>query len=393
MTAQNMIKQSVESNVATYMEIVQALYDNPEIGNEEFESMALLVKYLDDFGFKTTSGYVVPTGFLAEYDSGKPGPTIAFMSEYDALPEIGHGCGHNLIAAIGVASGVAYKEVVDQVGGKVLVMGTPAEENFGGKVSIAEAGGFDEVDVAMMIHPSNQNSLGSRSNALYPLKFEFFGKNAHGCHPAEGASALDAAVQSYVQINMMRQFAKPHTYIHGIIRDGGVAANIVPGYASMEYYFRAPNFAYAKQLAETAREKASLIAQANDCRMESSVYECPYEDTVINYRLADALKEQFEVLGIENIHPVDEVATGSTDIGAASYKCPTVQGYLKIVPDDVVAHTIEMRDATISQEGQDALLNGAKALALTALDLATNPEKLAAIQEEHEETLTQLAAK
>ena len=393
MTDVNLIKQSVEKNITTYMEIVQALYDNPEIGNEEFESMALLVDYLNKFGFKTTSGYVVPTGFLAEYDSGKPGPTIAFMSEYDALPEIGHGCGHNLIAAIGVASGVAYKEIVDKVGGKVLVVGTPAEENFGGKVSISQAGGFDNVDVAMMIHPSNKNSLGGRTSALYPLKFEFFGKNAHGCYPAEGASALDAAVQTYIQINMMRQFVEPHTFIHGIIREGGVAANIVPGYASMEYYFRAPNFSYAKQLAETAKEKAALIASVNDCRFEASVYECPYEDTVINYRLADALREQFEALGIPNIEPVDEIVTGSSDVGAVSYRCPTIQGFLKIVPEDIVAHTIEMRDATISEDGRQALLNGAKALALTAYDLATHPDKLAAIQAEHDATLKDLATK
>lgn len=134
MNAVEKVKASVEENIDGYMEIVQALYDNPELGNEEFESMKLLVDYLEQAGFETQSGYVVPTGFLGTYDTKKPGPTIAFMCEYDALPEIGHGCGHNLIAAIGVAAGEALKEVVDDYGGKVLVVGTPAEENFGGKV-------------------------------------------------------------------------------------------------------------------------------------------------------------------------------------------------------------------------------------------------------------------
>ena len=179
MKAAEIVQASVEENIKAYMGIAQTLYDNPEIGNQEFESMKLLVDYLEQAGFETQSGYVVPTGFLGTYDSNKPGPTIAFMSEYDALPEIGHGCGHNLIAAIGVAAGEALKAVIDEYGGKVLVIGTPAEENFGGKVSMADAGVFDEVDVALMVHPGSQNGVGSRSSALVPVKFEFHGKSAH----------------------------------------------------------------------------------------------------------------------------------------------------------------------------------------------------------------------
>src|SRR5699024_9532890 len=171
MNAKQLVIDSVKNNLDGYMEIVQALYDNPEIGNEEFESMKLLVKYLDEAGFETKAGYVVPTGFLGTYDTGKPGPTIAFMCEYDALPEIGHGCGHNLIAAIGVAAGEALKEVIDSYGGKVLVVGTPAEENFGGKVSMAEAGVFDDVEVALMLHPRIEYDVKSCTNALMPLTF------------------------------------------------------------------------------------------------------------------------------------------------------------------------------------------------------------------------------
>ena len=179
MTPKETVLSLIEQNIDVYMEIVQSLYENPEIGNEEFESMKRLVDYLDNAGFETQLGYVVPTGFIGTYDSGKPGPTIAFMSEYDALPEIGHGCGHNLIAAIGVAAGESLKAVIDEFGGKVHVVGTPAEENFGGKVSMADAGVFDEVDVALMVHPGSLNGVGSRSSALVPVKFEFHGKTAH----------------------------------------------------------------------------------------------------------------------------------------------------------------------------------------------------------------------
>lgn len=391
MKANELIKQSIESKIDGYMEIVQTLYDNPEIGNEEFETMALLVDYLTKAGFETQSGYVVPTGFLGTYDTGKPGPTIAFMCEYDALPEVGHGCGHNLIAAIGVAAGEALKAVIDQFGGKVLVVGTPAEENFGGKVSMAQAGVFDEVDVALMVHPSTKNGVGGRSNALYPLKFEFFGKNAHACHPAEGASALDAAVMTYLQINLLRQFVEPHTYIHGIFRDGGKAANVIPAYASLEYYFRAPTINYAKEVAEKAVNIAKGICLANGTTFETSVYECPYEDTVVNYKLAELLTNKYLELGLTNIEAVSEIASGSTDVGAVSYQCPTIQGYIKIADESVLAHTKEMASATLSAEGRNGLIKAAQGIALVALQLLEEPATLAAVKAEQEATLIQLS--
>lgn len=386
-----MILASVKNNMPSYMEIAQTLYDNPEIGNEEFESMALLIEYLEQAGFTTESGYVVPTGFLGTYDSGKPGATIAFMSEYDALPEIGHGCGHNLIAAIGVAAGEALKTVIDQYGGKVLVVGTPAEENFGGKVSMAEAGVFDDVDVALMVHPGSKNGVGSRSAALVPVKFEFRGKGAHAAaNPWDGVSALDAAVMSYVQINLLRQMAKPHTTIHGVIKDGGEAANVIPDYASLEYYFRAPTMAYAREMSEKAIAMVEGISEANGTTVEISEYECAYEDTVINYALADILKEKYEDLGVADVQAVDETTGGSTDVGAVSYKCPTIQGNIKIMPESVSAHTREMADATLTEAGQIGLLKAAQGIALVALELLQNPEKLEAVKAEHDRTIAEL---
>lgn len=390
MDAKQTIINSINEKLEGYMEIVQTLYDNPEIGNEEFESMKLLVNYLDNAGFEVESEYVVPTGFLGTYDTKKPGPTIAFMCEYDALPGIGHGCGHNLIAAIGVAAGEALKSVIDEFGGKVLVVGTPAEENFGGKVSMAEAGVFDDVDVALMVHPGSQNGVGSRSSALMPLKFEFFGKTAHASHPADGISAVDAAVMSFIQLNLLRQYVKPHTYIQGIIKEGGEAANVIPDYASLEYYFRAPTIGYATEVSEKATEIIKGISQANGTEMKVSVYECPYEDTVINYKLADILTEKYKELGISNVQPVNEVAAGSTDVGAVSYKCPTIQGNIKIVPETVSAHTTEMADATITKAGEEGLVNGAAGIALTALELLVNPELLEEVNKEQKETLAAL---
>ena len=387
MKLKDQIIQSIDNKVNKYMEMVNTMYENPEIGNEEFETMELLSSYLESVGFETTKGYIVPTGFLGKYQSSKQGPTIAFMCEYDALPEVGHGCGHNLIAGIGIAAGEAIKEVIDEIGGTVLVIGTPAEENFGGKVSMANAGVFDNVDVALMIHPGTKNGLGGKSNALNPIKFEFFGKNAHGCHPQDGASALDAAVMTYMQINLLRQFMEPNTYIHGIIRDGGQAANVIPGYTSMEYYFRAPTMKYALEVTEKAIACAKGACEATGTTFKTSVYECPYEDTLINYTLADILKEKYTELGVEDIEPVNEVSGGSTDVGAVSYKCPTIQGGIKIADACVTGHSKEMAAATISPEGKLGLMNGAKAIALVALDLYTQPELLQKVKDEFNQSI------
>ena len=387
MKVKEIMMQKIESNIETYMELVQTMYDNPEIGNEEFETMKLLVDYLDKVGFKTTSGYVVPTGFLGEYDTGKEGPTIAVMCEYDALPEVGHGCGHNLIAGIGVATGEAVKEIIDQFGGKLLVVGTPAEENFGGKVSMSEAGVFDEVDVALMVHPGSKNGVGGRSTALNPIKFEFFGTNAHACKPKQGASALDAAVMSYLQINLLRQFVNQNTFIHGVIKDGGEAANVIPAYASLEYYFRAPTMSYAKEVTEKAIQAVDAICKANNVTYKTSTYECPYEDTVINYKLADILTEKYTELGVENIYPVEEIAGGSTDVGAVSYRCPTIQGNIKICGKEVSGHTVEMAQATISKDGEKGLIKASQGLAMTILELLENPALLAEVKQEFKETV------
>jgi amidohydrolase len=387
MKAKEIMMQKIESNIETYMELVQTMYNNPEIGNEEFETMKLLVDYLDKVGFKTTSGYVVPTGFLGEYDTGKEGPTIAVMCEYDALPEVGHGCGHNLIAGIGVATGEAVKEIIDQFGGKLLVVGTPAEENFGGKVSMSEAGVFDEVDVALMVHPGSKNGVGGRSTALNPIKFEFFGTNAHACKPQQGASALDAAVMSYLQINLLRQFVNQNTFIHGVIKEGGEAANVIPAYASLEYYFRAPTMSYVKEVTEKAIQAVDAICKANNVTYKTSTYECPYEDTVINYKLADILTEKYTELGVENIYPVEEIAGGSTDVGAVSYRCPTIQGNIKICGEEVSGHTVEMAQATISKDGDKGLIKASQGLALTILELLENPTLLAEVKQEFKETV------
>ena len=372
----------VEKHLETYMKYVEQMYAHPEIGNEEFETMALLADALEALGFETQRAFVCPTGFQGVYQAQKDGPVIAYLCEYDALPEVGHGCGHNLIAAISLAAGAALKEVIDELGGEVRVIGTPAEENFGGKVTMAAAHVFDDVDVAMMIHPSTEDRLGGRTLALNPLKFEFFGVNAHGCHPQQGRSALDAAILSYTGISLLRQYAQPNTYIHGIIRNGGEAANVIPAYASMEYYFRGETMAYVKELCKRAEDCVKGACAASGCTYQMSVYECPYEDNIINYTLCDLLKEAYAEVGRTDVLPVDEVPSGSSDIGAVSYVCPSLHGYIKIADACVNGHSKEMADATISSQGKQALRDGAIALALVGCRLLREPALVAKAKEE-----------
>ena len=376
------IKKHVEAHADEYMSYVRELYEHPETGNEEFASMKLLAAALRRHGFETQEAYVCPTGFIGSYHGTKKGPVIAYLCEYDALPEVGHGCGHNLIAATSLAAGAALKAVIDEIGGEVRVIGTPAEENFGGKVTMSDAHVFDDVDVAMMLHPSTEDRLGAKELALYPLKFEFFGTNAHACQPQNSHSALDAAVMSYMGISLLRQYTKANTYIHGIIRDGGQAANVIPAYASMEYYFRGESMAYVNELCKRAEDCVKGACEASGCTYQTSVYECPYEDNLINYTLCDLLKEEFEKVGRSNVLPVNEIPAGSSDIGSVSYVCPTLHGNIKIADEHVNGHSREMAQATISKQGEKALREGAVMLASLGARLITERETLEKVKRE-----------
>ncbi len=384
MELEKRIVEHVGTHLEGYKAVVKDLYDHPEIGNEEFRSMEQLCVELEKAGFETERAFVVPTGFIGKYSAKKPGPTVAFLCEYDALPEVGHGCGHNLIAGMSLAAGCALKSIVDETGGSVWVVGTPAEENFGGKVDMANAGVFDDVDVAMMIHPGSENRLGARTLALKPVKYEFFGVNAHGCEPQNGKSALDAAVMSFVGINLLRQYVEPGTYIHGIVRDGGEAANVIPAYASLEYYFRGVTKEYVEQLAGRAEDCVKGACLAAGCTYKASVYECPYDDQVINYALCEELGRRYAELGLEDIEGVDETPNGSSDIGAVSYVCPALHGYIKIAGSEVNGHSKEMAAATISPAGDAALEKGAQALALVGLRALTDRAFLRSVKAEFE---------
>ena len=381
-----MFKNNIEKNLDIYKSIVKTLYDNPEIGLQEFETSKFLSKVIQDLGFDVIYPYVLDTGFMGKYVSKKKGPKIAFLCEYDALPEVGHGCGHNLISAISIAGACALKEVIDDIGGEIYLMGTPAEENFGGKIEFVKGNAFKDIDLALMLHPSTSNRIGSKTLALMPIKFEFFGKNSHGCNPYEAKNSLDAAVLTYNGISMLRQYALPNTFIHGIIKDGGKAANVIPAYSSMEFYFRNPKMSYVKELVDRAIKIAEGASLQTGTTLKTSIYECPYDDKLINYTLCNKLKEAYQELDLCDILDVNEIPGGSSDVGAVSYVCPTLEGSIKIAGKEVLGHSVEMALATISEQGTQAIIDGGISLAKIAYEYITNENFRNEVNQEFEKS-------
>ncbi|MBG0763944.1 MAG: amidohydrolase, partial [Tissierellales bacterium] len=213
------VAQLIDNLEEELRQLSEEIYENPELGYKEFKSAKLHEKILEKYGFEVESGYMgIETGFRAEYDSGKEGPTVAFLIEYDALPGIGHGCGHNILGTTSTGASIVLKSIIDEIGGKVVAFGTPAEETSGAKVIFADKGAFDDVDVAMMAHPNFAYNRSGKSLALEPIEFEFTGRTSHAAAaPEKGINALDAAINTFNNINALRQQVRSDARIHGII--------------------------------------------------------------------------------------------------------------------------------------------------------------------------------
>jgi amidohydrolase len=379
------IIDAMNENEAKFKDISIYIGDNPELGHEEFKACKILTDTLKEHDFHVEIGICdLPTAFKATYDSGKEGPTIGYMAEYDALPELGHACGHNLIAVMGIAAGIGLSKVLEETGGKVIVYGTPAEETKGGKVTMAEAGILEELDVAMMVHPLDNYMKSGDSLAMDAIQFEFFGKSAHAAaSPHLGINALDAVLHTFNSINALRQHIKPDARIHGVITEGGKAANIVPDYAVAQFYVRAGKREDVNILVEKVKKCAEGAALQTGATVKSSFYEFSYDDMITNKTLSDVFTKQLVSLGVEEIEIHEQRdGSGSLDMGNVSQVVPAIHPYVKICNESYACHTHEFREAAMSEQGRDAMLLGAKSMALTGLEILTNKELLAAIKKE-----------
>lgn len=355
-----------------------AVWKEPELYFKEFKAHQLLTDYLEKKGFVVERSYTgVKTAFRATFGSGRP--NICVICEYDALPDIGHACGHNLIAEAGVAAGLGLKAALDGLKGRVTVLGTPAEEGGGGKVKLIDNGAFDDVDVAMMIHPAPFNAVSNPYLAMCEYRVTYIGKAAHAAaFPWEGVNALDAAVTAYNSISALRQQMTPGCRVHGVIREGGVKPNIIPERAVMEYYVRAPTRTERGHLAKRIVACFEAAAKATGCDVKIEDQDEPYDDVVTNSVLAECYeKNMAELMG--PIHwQNDATKTGSTDMGNVSYKVPSIHVMYSI--GTAANHTREFTEVSNTQDAHNTTLQFAKGLALTGLDVLTVPGLLEKIQ-------------
>jgi amidohydrolase len=382
------ILANVDNNKDLYLSTSHQIHEKPEIGNEEFFASALLSDILVKEGFeveKAVAGH--ETSFIARKKSEKPGPAIAFLAEYDALPGLGHACGHNIIGTTSVAAAIALSKVLDETGGEAVVFGTPAEEggpNGSAKGSFVKHGLVEGIDAALMIHPNAETRLTSSSLAVDPLDFEFIGKPAHAAaSPHEGINALDAVIQLFNGINALRQQLKDDVRIHGIITHGGDAPNIIPEYAKARFFIRAATRSHLNEVTRRVKAVAEGAALATGAKLNIIAFQNEVDNLLLNSRYDEVFKEVVEELG-ETVVEGDK-GIGSTDAGNISQVTPTIHPYIKIGADTLIPHTVPFREAAASAKGDEALITGAKALALTALKLITDTDTLAQIKAEFNE--------
>lgn len=366
-----------------FKNINEYIYNNPELGKKEFKACEILNNTLKKHGFETTINYAnIPTAFLGKFSNGKNGPKIAILAEYDALPEIGHGCGHNIFGVTSVATGILLKEVMQDTIGEILVIGTPAEETFGAKVEMAELGIFDDIDIAMAVHPTGESHKRSGSSqAMEAIQFTFKGKTAHAAaSPHEGINALDGVITLFNSINALRQQILETSKIHGIISNGGEAANIIPDLAVANFYVRAKTLSYLKELVERVKNCAKGAALATGTTLEIENYETSFANLVTNKKLSEIYEKNLKLQGVTEIG--DGGSSGSTDMGDVSHCCPTIHPHFPLTKAHLTGHSVEFANATIQPEAYIGMKEATLAMALTAMDIFNNKELLAEIKTE-----------
>lgn len=376
-----------QENRREWKEINEFLYHNPELGHQEFQASRLLAESLERHGFSVEKPFCnLETAFVGKYKRGEGGPKIAILVEYDALPGIGHGCGHNSFAVTSLAAGILIKNLLEEREGELWVIGSPAEETSGAKVDMAKAGIFDEMDVAMAAHPTGEaHKRSSVSQAMEALEFTFRGKTAHAAgEPHEGINALDGVLSLFHNINAMRQQTKDDVRIHGIISKGGEAANIIPDLAVANFYVRANLLKDLNPLVERVKNCAKGAALATGTELEIRNYETSFANLVTNQKLSEIYEKNLVLQGVSKI--LDDKGFGSTDMGDVSHCCPTIHPYYPLCQEKLIGHSVELAKASIGEEAYQGMQEAAIAMALTAKELLENPELLQKIREEFERT-------
>jgi amidohydrolase len=382
------VAAAVDADRDLLLSVSHQIHEHPELCYEEHFAHDLLTSVLEQRGIDTERGaYGMATAFDAVV--GTEGAQLAVLCEYDALPEIGHACGHNVIAAAGLGAGLAAATIAAEVGGRLRILGTPAEEGGGGKVRMIERGAFEGIDAAMMVHPAGYDLQSMNTVAIHPLSIEYFGLAAHAAAAPElGRNALDAAVLGYVNVAALRQHIGPQERVHGVFTHGGDKPNIVPAYASQEWYVRSNTTASLQPLKDRVLTCLEAGATAAGCTCSHQWGDVPYSDMIDNWPVLGAYIANATALGRVVQDPADVVfGVGSTDMGNVSYAVPSIHPMIKVSPSGVSIHTPAFTGHARSETGDQAVLDGAKAMAMTLVDLWTDPSMRAAAAAEHQRAL------
>jgi amidohydrolase len=387
------VVDALDSAADGLIELSRFIHMHPEIALQEVQSSAACADFLERRGFAVERGVAgLPTAFRADFGNGS-GPTIAYLAEYDALPGVGHGCGHNLIAIAGIGAGVGLSAAIGELTGRVTIFGTPAEEAVGGKAIMTNAGVFDGIAAAMGAHPGTSEAFcpsvegSGKSLACRMIRIEFHGKPAHAAaDPYNGINALNAVIEVFNGINALRQQMKADGRIHGVITHGGDVANVIPHFAAAELFIRGATLAYMNELTEMVRKIAEGAALITGARLEFSMPELPNYDMITNYTLAKRLKRNLDAVGLVMLEAKPKDGSASSDWGNVSYVIPSVETSYPILDRVCTWHSQEVVEAAVSELGFANTLLVAKAMALTGLELLTEPETLATVRQEFDAT-------
>ncbi|QQT11902.1 M20 family metallopeptidase [Staphylococcus pasteuri] len=386
MSEKQNILDYIENNKYEYVEMSHRIHERPELGNEEIFASRTLIDTLKANGFEIETDIAGhATGFIATYESDKEGPVIGFLVEYDALPGLGHACGHNIIGTASTLGGIALKQVIDHIGGSVVVLGCPAEEggeNGSAKASYVKAGIIDDIDIALMVHPGNETYRTINTLAVDVLDVKFYGKSAHASENADEAlNALDAMISYFNGVAQLRQHIKKSQRVHGVILDGGKAANIIPDFTHARFYTRATSRKELDVLTEKVKQIARGAAIQTGCDYEFGPIQNGVNELIKSPKLDDLFEKYATEMGEAVID--DDFGYGSTDTGNVSHVVPTIHPHIKIGSRNLVGHTHRFREAAASLQGDQALIKGAKIMALMGLELINDTSLFNEIVEEH----------
>lgn len=388
------ITGAIDAAGASCKVVSQKIHEWKELGQQEFKSSALLMEELRKLGYKVTGdlqapedlvkGGILKTAFKAEMQGKGPGPTITIMLEYDALAN-GHSCGHNLIATSGLLAAAGLAKIMADTPGRVVVIGTPDEERGSrgmGKVALLEAGHFEGTDVAMITHAGDRWSLDQRFLANKRTFFAFRGKSAHAAAaPHTGVNALRAVITMINNVDSLREHFRQDVRIHGIITKGGAVVNVVPDFAEAEFSVRALDTATMEDAFKKVVNCAKAAELVSGAKLEFKDPRVYLTAPIDVPPLTSLMKSQITKLGVQESEIKDFESFGSSDLGRIGHAYPTVNLFFKVAPEGTSLHSDPMREAAASEEAWKATLTAGKALALTAYDLLTHPDKVKSIQE------------